>query len=71
MAGVCDHCGGRLRQREDDRPEAVRVRMEAYGRSTAPLVAFYRQRGVLVSVSAEGAPEEIFQRTITALNGRR
>jgi adenylate kinase len=65
--GVCDHCGGNLMQREDDRPEAVRVRMETYERSTAPLANFYRRRGLLVSVSAEGSPEEIFQRAAAAL----
>jgi len=65
--GVCDHCGGKLYQREDDRPESIRVRMEAYERSTAPLVDFYRRKGLLVSVTAEGSPEEIFQRTLNAL----
>jgi adenylate kinase len=67
VAGVCDHCGGKLYQREDDRPESIRVRMEAYERSTAPLADFYRQRKLLVSISAEGSPEEIFQRTVDAL----
>jgi len=68
--GVCDHCGGELLQREDDRPEAVRVRMEAYEKSTAPLAEFYRGKGLLVSVSAEGTPEEIFRRTVKALESR-
>jgi adenylate kinase len=67
--GVCDHCGSMLQQREDDRPEAVRVRMEAYQESTAPLANYYRAQGILRSISAEGAPEEIFQRTLQALNG--
>jgi adenylate kinase len=71
VAGVCDHCGGKLYQREDDRPESIRVRMEAYERSTAPLADFYRLKKLLVSVSAEGSPEEIFQRTIDALNAAR
>jgi len=68
--GVCDHCGGELVQREDDRPEAVRVRMDAYKKSTAPLTDYYRERGLLVSVSADGTPEEIFQRTVEALEAR-
>jgi adenylate kinase len=67
VAGVCDHCGGMLYQREDDRPESIRVRMEAYERSTAPLAGFYRQRKLLVTISAEGSPEEIFRRTSDAL----
>jgi len=67
--GVCDHCGGSLYQREDDRPEAIRTRMEVYQRSTTPLIDFYQQRGVLVTVEAEGSPEEIYERTLVALNG--
>jgi adenylate kinase len=65
--GVCDHCGGKLIQREDDRPESIRVRMEAYERSTLPLAEYYRKKGLLRSVSAEGRPEEIFQRTLKEL----
>lgn len=66
-AGVCDHCGGRLYQREDDRPESIRVRMGAYEKSTAPLAEFYRQQGLLIPVSGEGSPEEIFERSLRAL----
>jgi adenylate kinase len=70
--GVCDHCGGKLFQREDDRPESVHVRMEAYETSTAPLADFYQQRDLLRSVSAEGDPEEICKRTLKILqNGQR
>ncbi len=65
--GVCDHCGGKLYQREDDRPEAIRVRMQAYEQSTAPLADFYRKRKLLLSISAEGTPEEIFERTVKRL----
>ena len=67
VAGICDHCGGKLYQREDDRPESIRVRMEAYERSTAPLADFFRRRKLLVSISAEGSPEEIFKRGLDAL----
>jgi adenylate kinase len=66
-AGVCDHCGAELYQREDDRPESIRVRMEAYEKSTAPLADFYKTRGLLVSVEAEGTPEQIFDRSMKAL----
>lgn len=68
--GICDHCGGSLYQREDDRPESIRVRMAAYDQSTAPLAAFYRQRQLLVAVPADGSPEEIFGRTMDALDRR-
>ena len=52
VEGVCDHCGGHLYQREDDRPESIRVRMEAYEKSTAPLANFYRRRNLLVPIGA-------------------
>jgi adenylate kinase len=65
--GVCDRCAGRLHQREDDRPESVTVRMQAYERSTAPLIDFYRNLGLLLPVAAEGSPSEICERTVTLL----
>jgi len=68
--GVCDHCGGKLYQREDDRPESIRVRMEAYRKSTAPLADFYDRRGLLLTIPADGTPEEIFNRTMEALRAR-
>lgn len=63
VTDVCDRCGASLFQREDDRPESVEVRMKAYATSTRPLIDFYQQRGLLVTISAEGTPEEIYQRT--------
>jgi adenylate kinase len=68
--GICDHCGGKLYQREDDQPEAIRVRMQAYEKSTAPLAEYYQRAGILVPISAEGKPEEIYSKTLEALNAR-
>jgi adenylate kinase len=67
--GICDNCGGPLYQREDDRPKSIKVRLQAYHDSTAPLIDFYSKLGLLVSVPAGGSPEEIFQRTLAALTG--
>jgi len=67
--GVCDKCGGKLFQREDDRPESVSVRLEAYEKSTRPLIQFYQERGLLVPIIAGGTPDETFQRTMVALDG--
>jgi adenylate kinase len=69
-AGQCD-CGGRLFLREDDRPDSIKVRLEAYQRSTAPLIEFYERLGVLLQVSATGAPEDIFESTFTQLEAKR
>jgi adenylate kinase len=70
VEGVCDHCGGQLYQREDDRPESITVRMEAYERNTAPLIEFYQRLGLLLPVAATGSPEEICARTVAALEQR-
>lgn len=70
-AGICDRCQGRLFQREDDRPESIRVRLQAYDRSTAPLIEFYDRLGLLVRVAAAGSPESICKRTLVALNSRQ
>jgi len=70
VEGQCDHCGSALFQREDDRPESIKVRMEAYAQSTAPLTEYFRGLGLLVTVSADGSPEAIFQRTLQTLETR-
>ena len=67
VEGVCDFCGAKLFLREDDRPESIRVRMEAYEKSTKPLIDFYRKRGLLVTVVVGKVPEETYQRTMKAL----
>jgi adenylate kinase len=68
--GRCDRCGGKLLQREDDRPESIEVRQEAYEHSTKPLLEFYTELGLLRKIAATGAPEEIYQRTVSAINTR-
>ena len=59
QAGACDRCGGALYQREDDSEATVRNRLEVYARQTAPLLEYYRQRGLLATVPGEGAIDRI------------
>lgn len=66
--GVCDACGGELRQREDDRAEAVLKRLEVYESQTEPLLGFYRSRGVLVEVGANQPPEKVLEDLIAVLS---
>jgi len=68
--GLCDRCDGHLFQREDDRPESIKVRMEAYECSTAPLIEFYKAEGTILPIAATGSPDEICARTISALVAR-
>ena len=49
--GVCDSCGGSLVQRDDDRPETVRQRLEVYHTETEPLKGFYEGKGLLSPVA--------------------
>jgi adenylate kinase len=65
---ICDRCGGRLYQREDDQPASIKVRLDAYELSTKPLIEFYKGLGLLVPVSAKGTPEGIALRTVERLN---
>lgn len=66
--GVCDVCGGQLFQRDDDLPDTIRRRLEVYAENTAPLVDYYRDRGLLRTVVAEGAVDEITEKAIAALD---
>lgn len=68
VEGVCDNCGGELVQREDDREETVRHRLEIYHRATEPLQRFYWERGLLREVDALGEVEEITRRAVRALD---
>jgi adenylate kinase len=59
-AGVCDRCGGtEFVRRPDDKAEAVAVRLEAYRRQTAPILPYYRSRGLLKRVDGMASPEEV------------
>jgi adenylate kinase len=68
VTGKCDRCGGELYQRDDDKPETVKKRLEVYFAETAPLVEHYKQAGKLVEVEGEGSAEIVHQKIITALS---
>lgn len=60
-ADKCDACGGELVQRSDDRPEAIGKRLDVYRSQTSPLLAYYRDRGVLRELDADRAPEIVYK----------
>ena len=60
--GVCDSCEGKLHQREDDKEETIKKRLEVYEQETAPLKEYYKKQGNLKTVKGCGAVEEIFSR---------
>lgn len=59
--GVCDRCGGKLVQRDDDREEVIRERLRVYREKTYPLLEFYKERGLLV-IDGVGEIEEVYSR---------
>ena len=66
-ADVCDICGGELYQRDDDREETIRHRLDVYHEQTEPLIAFYGSRGLLRGVDAMGPVDDVTDRSIDAL----
>jgi adenylate kinase len=69
--GLCDLCHTELVTRPDDAPDVVTRRLQVYSEKTAPLVAYYRERGLLSIIDAGAEPETVFSQVITVLNGLR
>jgi adenylate kinase len=67
VEGVCDSCGGELFQRDDDKPETIRHRLEVYYEQTAPLVSYYAEQRLLVGIDAMGPVDDVTERAISAL----
>ncbi len=59
--GICDRCGSELVQRDDDRPEVIRKRLQVYHQQTEPLVEFYKRQGKLSSLDASRLPDQVAQ----------
>jgi adenylate kinase len=57
--GICDKCGGELYQRPDDTPETQKHRIRVYFEQTAPLIDYYRQKGIMVEVDGRPGIDEI------------
>ncbi|MBE7094026.1 MAG: adenylate kinase [Clostridiales bacterium] len=59
-SNTCEKCGGELFQRKDDNPETVSSRLQVYTAQTAPLIAYYTKKGLLINVQGGGTPDEVF-----------
>jgi adenylate kinase len=64
---ACINAGGELVQRADDNEATISNRLEVYERETAPLIDFYRDRGNMRTVKAEGSPGEVYSRLLAVL----
>jgi adenylate kinase len=66
-AGRCDRCGGQLHQRDDDREETIKARLDVYEKQTAPLIDYYKKTGLLREIDGTGEVEEVQDRMVKAL----
>jgi len=70
VEGKCDVCGGELYQRPDDNEETVRNRLKVYHEQTAPLIEYYKNKGILREIDGSKSIEEITQQIIAILEGK-
>lgn len=61
---TCDKCGSSLTQRKDDNEETAKERFETYFHETAPLIDYYKAKGVLKEINADGSIDEVWQRLL-------
>lgn len=61
---VCDKCGGELVQRKDDNEETAKARFDTYFNETAPLIEYYKNKGVLSTIDANGSIDEVWERLL-------
>jgi len=69
--GVCDKCGGELFQRGDDKEATIKRRLHVYDAQTAPLINYYKERGILKTVKGIGSIDEIFKNVCTILESKK
>jgi len=68
--GICDACGGKLVQRDDDREETIRKRLDVYREQTAPLVDYYLRGGLLAEVDGMPGIDEVGRQILSILGAR-
>ena len=69
IEGVCDIDGSQLYQREDDKPETVKHRIQVYVQQTRPLIDYYRNRGILVKIDGNQPIEDVTKEILAIVNG--
>ena len=68
--GMCDKCSGELFQRDDDKEETIKRRLDVYDAQTLPLMDYYKKKGILKSVKGTGSIDEIFNNVCSVLEGK-
>jgi adenylate kinase len=68
--GICDKCGGELFQRDDDKEATIKKRLDVYDAQTAPLIDYYKKKGILKSIAGTGSINEIFDKVCKILEAK-
>ncbi len=71
MGWICEHCGGDVVQRDDDKPEAIRTRLDLYESQTAPLINHYLDEGLLYQVDGAKPMDAVFEEIVEAIDARQ
>jgi adenylate kinase len=66
--GVCEKCGSKLIQRDDDKEDTVRNRLRVYQEQTAPLIEYYRKKGKLVDIDGSGGIDAVYSQMVKAIS---
>lgn len=67
VEGIDDETGEPLIQRDDDKEDAILNRLEVYDRQTAPLISYYKEKGLLRDIDAKGSPEAVLAQMLAAI----
>ncbi|MDA8099794.1 MAG: adenylate kinase [Nitrospiraceae bacterium] len=66
--GVCDKCGGALFQRDDDKEETIKKRLDVYDTQTALIISYYNKKGIMKTVMGVGSIDDIFKKVVALLS---
>ena len=69
--GICEKCGAKLIQRDDDKEETVRNRLKIYQEQTAPLIEYYRKKGKLVDIDGSGGIDAVYAQMVKAISSMK
>jgi len=70
QSGICDKCGGALFQRDDDKEETIKKRLDVYQKQTAPLIDYYSKKKIMKTVMGVGSIDDIFKKAVAAIEGK-
>lgn len=64
---ICDICGSKLVQREDDKEETVKKRLEVYWKQSSPVTDYYMKKGTIITINGKGSIPEISNRVFNTI----